>query len=207
MPLPFPGMDPFLEHPDFFPDLPRVERQVRPEFSLICPGYPSRPADKPPTTFEYPLGPENDNFSRASSRTHFRTKLSREGIELFDQSRSGLEVNFSVVRERELVPARDAGDITHIDVGVTGTVDKQFRLEMLMLAPERRDSLEELTFWDELYCELAGGRLPHIQTATRSGNSTAPALKTSTNRLILSSTVRIGESCSRHRNNLRCQAA
>lgn len=24
-------------------DLPRVGRQVRPEFSLICPGYPSRP--------------------------------------------------------------------------------------------------------------------------------------------------------------------
>ncbi len=106
-----------------------------------------------------PPGPENDDFSRAISRTHFRVELSREGIELFDQSRSGLEVNFSVVRERELVPARYAGDVTHIDVGVTGTVDKQFRLEMLMLAPDHRDSLEQLTFWDELYCELAGGRL------------------------------------------------
>jgi len=106
-----------------------------------------------------PPGPENDAFSRAISRTHFRVELNPEGIEFFDQSRSGLEVNYSVVRDRELVPARYAGDVTHVDVGVTGTVDKQFRLEMLMLAPDHRESLEELKFWDELYCELVGGGL------------------------------------------------
>ncbi len=109
-----------------------------------------------------PSGPENDDFSRNISRTHFLVELTPEGVELRDQSQTGIELNYSVVRDLVVVPTLHAGDVTHIDLGVTGTVPKQFPLQMLMIAPDRRESREELEYWDELYCELVGGRLSRI---------------------------------------------
>lgn len=109
-----------------------------------------------------PRSEENDDGSRNISRTHFITEIIPEGIEIRDESRSGIEVNYKVVREREVVSAVHVGDVTHIELGVTGTVPRQFRLEMVMFAPGRTESREELEYWDELYCELVGGRLSRI---------------------------------------------
>jgi hypothetical protein len=106
-----------------------------------------------------PRGEENDGDSRNISRTHFLCELTTEGVEIRDQSRSGIEVNNSVVEERVAVAAHYAGDVTAIDLGVTGTVPRSFRLEMLMFTPDRNTERDELEFWDELYCELIGGRL------------------------------------------------
>ena len=106
-----------------------------------------------------PHSSENDGHSQNISRTHFLAELTPEGIELRDESRSGMEVNYSVVRERYVVAGTYAGDHIPVELGVTGTVPKKFQLEMLMFAPDRRKTREELEFWDELYCELVGGRL------------------------------------------------
>lgn len=109
-----------------------------------------------------PPGSENDALSLGVSRTHFECALIPDGLELLDVSRSGLEVNYAVVRERAVVPASWAGEITHLDVGVTATVDKQFRLELLMFGPDRRDAVEDLAWRGELFCELVGGQLGHV---------------------------------------------
>lgn len=109
-----------------------------------------------------PRSDENDDHSRNISRTLFRIELIPEGVEIRDESQSGIEVNYSVLRDRQVVSTLRAGDVTHIDLGVTGIVPKQFKLEMLMLAPDRREDREELEYWDELYCELVGGRLSRI---------------------------------------------
>lgn len=109
-----------------------------------------------------PPGPENDDHSRNISRTHLLIEMTPEGVELRDQSRTGIELNYSVVRDRAVVPTLHAGDVTHIDLGVTGTVPKQFPLHMLLMAPDRHELREELEYWDELYCELVGGRLSRI---------------------------------------------
>ena len=106
-----------------------------------------------------PRSKEHDEHSRNISRTHCIAELTLEGIELRDESRSGMEVNYAVVRDREVVPAVHAGDVTHIEFGVTGTVPKKFELEMVMFAPDRHEYRDELEYWDELYCEILGGRL------------------------------------------------
>ena len=109
-----------------------------------------------------PSSDENDGDSRNISRTHFLFELTPEGVEIRDQSRSGIEINYSVVKERTALSAQYAGDVTAIDLGVTGTVPKAFHLEMLMFAPDRNIERDELEFWDELYCELVGGRLSRL---------------------------------------------
>ncbi|MFM2093193.1 MAG: hypothetical protein RIS70_317, partial [Planctomycetota bacterium] len=63
-----------------------------------------------------------------------------------------------VVRERHVIPAAHAGDVTHVELGVTGTVPQKFELEMLPFAPARHEHRDELEYWDELYCEIVHGR-------------------------------------------------
>ena len=109
-----------------------------------------------------PPGEENDRCSRNISRTHFIAEVTSEGVELKDESRSGMEVNYSVVTDREVISAIHAGDASHIDLGVTGTVSRKFEMEMLILSPDRRQSRDELEYWDEMYCEVVGGRLSRL---------------------------------------------
>ena len=109
-----------------------------------------------------PRSDEHDQHSRNISRTHFLFELTPEGIEIRDQSRSGIELNYSVVQDRAVVATRHGGDHTAIDLGVTGTVPLSFRLEMVTFTPERHADVDELEFWDELYCELIGGRLSRL---------------------------------------------
>ncbi|MFO0905762.1 MAG: hypothetical protein U0939_22330 [Pirellulales bacterium] len=106
-----------------------------------------------------PSDKANDDYSRNISRTHFTAELTAEGIELRDESRSGLEFNYAVVRERQVIPATYAGDVLPVELGVTGTVPKKFALEMTLFAPDHRfEQPHELEYWDELYCEIVGGR-------------------------------------------------
>lgn len=109
-----------------------------------------------------PPGKENDDLSRNVSRTHFLFELTPDGIEIRDQSRSGIELNYSVVQDRAVVATRHGGDHTAIDLGVTGIVSQPFRLEMVTFTPERNTDRDELEFWDELYCELIGGRVSRL---------------------------------------------
>ncbi|MEY4566186.1 MAG: hypothetical protein RLY14_1156 [Planctomycetota bacterium] len=110
----------------------------------------------------FPRSQENDAHSGNISRTHFIAELIPEGIEIRDESRSGIELNYSVVRERISIPAIRAGEVTHLELGVTGTVPKKFKMEMVLFSPEDRDHLDELSYWDELVCEIVGGRLSRI---------------------------------------------
>lgn len=109
-----------------------------------------------------PSSEVNDNHSRNISRTHFIAELTPEGIEIKDESRSGMELNYSVVRQRVAIPPSHAGDVQHLEIGVTGVVPKKFELEMTLFAPDRREHGDELQYWDELYCEVLGGRLSRI---------------------------------------------
>jgi hypothetical protein len=103
-----------------------------------------------------------DDFSRAISRTHFRVELTSDGVELIDESRSGFELNYSVVRNRAVLSHNYIGDITRLNVGVTATVPQQLLLELLMLGQDGREAGGDLQFWDELYCEVIGARLPRV---------------------------------------------
>jgi hypothetical protein len=109
-----------------------------------------------------PSNEVNDNHSRNISRTHFIAELTPEGVEIKDESRSGMELNYGVVKERVVIPSSHTGDVQHLEVGVTGVVSKKFELELTLFAPERRDHRDELQYWDELYCEVLGGRLSRI---------------------------------------------
>lgn len=69
-----------------------------------------------------PRSSENDKNSRNLSRTHCVAEVVPEGIEIRDESRTGIELNYSVVREREVVTTHHTGEVTPIQLGVTGTV-------------------------------------------------------------------------------------
>lgn len=112
-----------------------------------------------------PASEEHNQLSRIISRTHFISELTADGIELLDQSRSGLEINYSVVRDRHLTPASFAGDPVPVSVGVTGTVTQQFDLEMTLFGPETRELKDEIEYWDEVYCDVLGGRLARTARA------------------------------------------
>ncbi|MCA8989798.1 MAG: FHA domain-containing protein, partial [Planctomycetaceae bacterium] len=109
-----------------------------------------------------PSSKQNDNYSRSISRTHCIAELIPEGIELQDESNRGIEVNYRIVQGRELIPATFAGDVVHLELGVTGSVPQKFELEMALFGPDKRFEREELEYWDELYCEVIGGRMSRL---------------------------------------------
>lgn len=109
-----------------------------------------------------PAGEANNNDSRNISRTHFIAELVHDGIEIRDESRSGIELNFSVLQKHEVVQTDHLGEVTRIQLGVTGTVPKSFELEMQTFGPDRFADQQELEFWHELYSEMTGGRLSRL---------------------------------------------
>jgi hypothetical protein len=109
-----------------------------------------------------PRGDENDGDSRNISRTHFLAELVPGGIEIRDESRSGIELNWGVVHDREVVPTDHSGEVTVIQLGVTGSVPQSFTLKMITFGPDRFTEQDELEFWHELYTEMAGGRLSRL---------------------------------------------
>jgi hypothetical protein len=109
-----------------------------------------------------PRNEENDRHSGNISRTHMVAELTPDGIEIQDESRSGIEVNYSVVRDRYVISSAFVGEGVHVDLGVTGTVPKKFELEMLLFGPDRHEQCDEMAYWDELVCEIAGGKLARV---------------------------------------------
>ena len=105
-----------------------------------------------------PSGEENNANSRNVSRTHAVFELVADGIELRDESRSGIELNYSVVRDRDVLPTGHSGEVSDIRLGVTGTVPQSFDLQMTIFGPDRFSEQEELEFWHELYSEMVGAR-------------------------------------------------
>ena len=106
-----------------------------------------------------PAGEENNQLSRIVSRTHFISELTADGIDLLDQSRSGMEIDYSVVRDRRQIPSSFTGDPVRVSLGVTGTVPRQFDLEMTLFGPETRELKDDIEYWAEIYCDVLGGRL------------------------------------------------
>ncbi len=105
-----------------------------------------------------PRSKENDNNSRNLSRTHCVAEVVPEGIEIRDESRTGIELNYSVVREREVVTTHHTGEVTPIQLGVTGAVPTPLTLEMITFGPDRYAEKDDLEFWHELYSEMVGAR-------------------------------------------------
>ena len=109
-----------------------------------------------------PTSDANNANSRNISRTHAVLELMADGIELRDESRSGIELNYSVVQERSVIPTGHSGEVSDIRLGVTGTVPKSFDLQITTFGPDRFSEQEELEFWHELYCETVGGRISRL---------------------------------------------
>ena len=109
-----------------------------------------------------PRSDENDNYSRNISRTHCIAELTSEGIELRDESNRGMEVNYQVVQDRKMISARFAGDVVHVELGVTATVSQKFEMELALFGPDRRTSRDDLEYWDEMFCEVIEGRLSRL---------------------------------------------
>lgn len=109
-----------------------------------------------------PRSEQNDNHSRNISRTHCIAGLTSEGIELRDQSNRGMEVNYRVVQDREMISSVFAGDNIPLEFGVTGTVSQKFEMELALFGPDRKASRDDLEYWDEMYCEVIDGRLSRL---------------------------------------------
>lgn len=109
-----------------------------------------------------PRNDENDRYSRTVSRTHFIAELTPEGIELRDESQSGVELNYSVVQGRAVISAAIAGEINHVELGVTGTVAKKFEFEVVIFSPHDGEDRDERQYWAELTCAVVGGKLSRI---------------------------------------------
>ncbi len=113
-----------------------------------------------------PASEENNGHSRNISRTHFLLEVTPEGLEFIDQSSKGMQVDIDVVRERKSVSVSHGPVHIPVDLGLPGTVDQEFHLEMATFTPDRNAERSDLEFWDELYCELIGG---HLSRLARSG--------------------------------------
>jgi hypothetical protein len=105
-----------------------------------------------------PRSDEHDKNSRNISRTHLITELTPEGIEVRDESRSGIELDYNVVRERYVVPTSHIGEVCEIQLGVTGIVPESFDLEMTTFGPDHLIDKIEIEFWHDIYCDAVGGR-------------------------------------------------
>lgn len=140
----------------FFEDGRRVLVWTRPRITF------GRSRDNDVVIRFLPRSEANDGHSRNISRTHFIAELTPAGIELRDESTRGIEVNYRVVREREVIAPHYAGDVIRVELGVTGTVSQKFELDMALFGPHRSDAHDDRLFWDELYAEIVGGRLSRL---------------------------------------------
>ena len=140
----------------YFEDGRRTLVMTRPRITF------GRSRDNDVITRFLPRSDENDNHSRNISRTHCIAELTPEGVELRDESNRGMEVNYRVIQEREVISALFAGDSLHVEFGVTGTVSQKFELEMALFGPDRKANRDELEYWDEMFCEVIEGRLSRL---------------------------------------------
>jgi hypothetical protein len=113
-----------------------------------------------------PSSDENNKHSRNISRTHFLLEVTPDGLEFIDQSSKGMQVDIDIVRERKSVTVGHGPVHVPVDLGLPGTVEEEFHLEMATFTPDRNSEKSDLNFWDELYCELIGG---HLSRLARSG--------------------------------------
>jgi hypothetical protein len=104
----------------------------------------------------FPRSPENDNHSRNISRTHFIAELIPDGIEIKDESRSGIELDYNVVQDRHVIATQHVGEVCEIRLGVL--VSESLELEMTTFGPDQKEDLNEVEFWHEIYCDAVGGR-------------------------------------------------
>ena len=110
-----------------------------------------------------PANEQNDHLCRIVSRTHMSVELIPDGIEVRDeQSRWGIEVDYSVVEQTTTVSPHHIGESVQIDLGTTGAVSEPFHLEMTLLSSQRDREKAEVAFWDELYAETVGARVPRL---------------------------------------------
>lgn len=140
----------------FFEDGRRTLVMTRPRITF------GRSRDNDVVVRFLPRSEENDNYSRNISRTHCIAEVTSEGIEIRDESNRGMEVNYRVVQDREVISAAFAGDIIHIELGATGAVPQKFELELALFGPDRRANREELEYWDDMVCEVISGRLSRL---------------------------------------------
>jgi hypothetical protein len=113
-----------------------------------------------------PSSGENNKHSRNISRTHFLLEVTPDGLEFIDQSSKGMQVDIDIVRERKALTVGHGSVHVPVDLGLPGTVEEEFHLEMATFTPDRNSEKSDLNFWDELYCELIGG---HLSPLARSG--------------------------------------
>ncbi len=110
----------------------------------------------------FPRSEANDKHSLIISRQHYSAELTSDGIEIQDKSQAGMEINSNVVKGSYVISTAYVGESVRVELGVTGTVPEKFDLEMVLLGADRRHSHDDERYWDEIVCEVAGGKLNRV---------------------------------------------
>lgn len=105
---------------------------------------------------------EHDDYTLTISRTHFRAEMAQDGLDLVDESRSGLELNYSVVNGRAKLDFKHAGEFYTLNVGVPVTVPQPLSLKLVVIENvQETDGLDQ-EFLDEIYCDTVNGKLSNV---------------------------------------------
>ncbi|NQV26505.1 MAG: FHA domain-containing protein [Rhodopirellula sp.] len=107
-----------------------------------------------------PRSDRNDPLSRNVSRTHAILELTDLGLLVRDDSKTGLELNYNVVKDEELISSEHAGETVRFDLGCIVAVSQPFSLNLEMYADHNSD--KQTQEMDALYCEFVGERISRI---------------------------------------------
>ena len=88
---------------------------------------------------------------------------------------SGIEFDQCVVEQGSTHEVRDFehADAFEIELGVTGTVNRSFDLEMIAFTPGPGEHTDQLEFWEDVYCELVGARVSGLSKRSLSAGINA----------------------------------
>ncbi|WP_404304637.1 FHA domain-containing protein [Neorhodopirellula lusitana] len=103
-----------------------------------------------------PRSEELDQHSRNVSRTHFTVELAPEGIRLEDKSSSGVEVGGTVVLQEAMIPTDHVGEVTPIQLGISGDIPRPFQMNMTTLGPGHYVETSNADFWNRVSCDFVG---------------------------------------------------
>ncbi|MDA0282501.1 MAG: FHA domain-containing protein [Planctomycetota bacterium] len=107
-----------------------------------------------------PRSDRNDPLSRNVSRTHAILELTEAGLLVRDDSKTGLELNYNVVKDEELLSSEHAGESVRFDLGCIVAVSQPFSLNLELYVDRTSDKQSQEL--DELYCDFVGERISRV---------------------------------------------
>lgn len=121
-----------------------------------------------------PRSDRNDPLSRNVSRTHAVVELTEDGLLVRDDSKTGLEINYNVVQNEELISSEIAGESMRIDLGCIVAVSQPFSLDLELFVDSTSDGRSHGL--DELYCDFVGECISRVWRLAHQTNINAVRL-------------------------------